>query len=209
MSDLKLGETAPRFAGASGLVAVVAGALLLVACAGKPAAPPAPTPEQLASALLEEIAGYALWVRRQPDAALREELARIEALPAEPRNLLRLALVVGQRQSELYDAERTAQALVAVAASGPENASQVQLAQLLLGLLPREERSCGEAVCEQKLGELVQLEERRRRELSARIEALRNDLEAERALREKLESQLEALKSLEEQIKNRDGPQQP
>jgi hypothetical protein len=187
----------------------VAATLLLAACAGKPPATAAPTPEQLASALIDEIAGYALWVRRQPDAALRAELARVEALPPEPRNLLRLALVVGQRQSELYDAERTAQALVSVAASGPENAAQVQLAQLLLGLLPREERSCGEAVCEQKLNELVQLEERRRRELSARIEALRNDLESERTQRLKLESQLEALKSLEEQIKNRDGPQQP
>jgi hypothetical protein len=203
---MKSGEPARRTTQTASLAAVVA-AVMLTACAGKPPAPPPPTPEQLASKMLDEIAGYALWVRRQPDAALREELARVEALPAEPHNLLRLALVVGQRQSELYDAERTAQALVSVAASGPENASQVQLAQLLLGLLPREERSCGEAVCEQKLSELVQLEERRRRELSARIESLRNDLEAERAQREKLESQLEALKSLEEQIKNRDGPQ--
>jgi hypothetical protein len=209
MNDMKAGEPARRSAGTPGLAVVVVGAFLLAACAGKPAAPPAPTPEQVTSALLDEIAGYALWVRRQPDAALREELARLEALPAEPRNLLRLALVVGQRQSELYDAERTAQALVEVAATAPRDAGQVQLAQLLLGLLPREERSCGEAVCEQKLSELVQLEERRRRELTARIEALRSDLEAERAQREKLESQLEALKSLEEQIKNRDGPQQP
>lgn len=187
----------------------VALALLIGACSSRPVAPPVAPKELQAGALLEEIAGYGLWARRQSDAVLRQELARVQALPPDPPHLLRLALIVGQRQSELYDAERTAEALAAVAASGPENAAQVQLAQLLLGVLPREERTCGEAVCEGKLNELVQAEERRRRELSARIEALRNDLEAERAQRAKLESQLEALKSLEEQIKNRDGPQQP
>jgi hypothetical protein len=71
------------------------------------------------------------------------------------------------------------------------------------------ENSCAATECEEKLNTLVEVEERRRRELSARIDALRAELESERGQRAKLESQLEALKSLEAQIKNRDEPQTP
>jgi DNA repair exonuclease SbcCD ATPase subunit len=74
-------------------------------------------------------------------------------------------------------------------------------------VVPLETGQCAAQECEEKLTTLVQLEELRRRDLSARIDALRGQLESERNQREKLESQLEALKSLEAQIKNRDGPQ--
>jgi hypothetical protein len=182
--------------------------LLLAACGGSPVKSPDAKPDQRGQ-VLQEIADYALWVRQQSDEALRAELARLEGSGESPVTTLQLALITGQRHSELYDPERTARLLAQVAGTGPENSVHAQLAQALLGVLPSMENSCAATECEEKLNTLVELEERRRRELSARIDVLRAELESERGQRAKLESQLEALKSLEAQIKNRDEPQTP
>jgi hypothetical protein len=185
------------------------GASLLVACRGTPPVKISPPGTEQRGPLLQEVADYALWVRRQSDEILRVELARLEASPDSPERSLSLALILGQRQSSLYDPERTAQLLAQVAGQGPEDSVPVQLAQALLGVLPPTTRNCAATECEEKLNTVVVMEEQRRRELSQRIDALRVELESERGQRQKLESQLEALKSLEAQIKNRDGPPNP
>lgn len=185
------------------------GAALLVACRGTPALKTSPAGTDQRGPVLQEIADYSLWARQQSDEILRVEVARLEATADSPDRSIRLALISGQRQSTLYDAERTSQLLARVAGGGPEDSVQVQLAQALLGVLPPITRNCAATECEEKLNTVVQMEEQRRRELSARIDALRAELDSERGQRQKLESQLEALKSLEAQIKNRDGPQTP
>lgn len=192
------------------LLGACAVAVLLAACGGAPSKPPgAATGSEAAGKMISDVAEYAIWARQQPDEGLREELTRLEAMPETPDQVLHVALIVGQRQSGLYDPERTARLLARLAGQGPESSLHVQLAQVLLGLLPKEERYCGEAVCEEKLTLLVQMEDRRRKELTNRIDALRSELDNERAQRAKLEAQLEALRSLEEQIEKRDGPQTP
>lgn len=185
------------------------GASLLVACSGTPAVKTSPAGGDQRARVLQDIADYSLWVRQQSDEILRVELARLEATGDSPDRSIRLALINGQRQSSLYDPERTSQLLARVAGAGPEDSVQVQLAQALLGVLPPVARNCAATECEEKLNTVVQMEEQRRRELATRIDALRAELESERGHRQKLESQLEALKSLEAQIKNRDGPQTP
>lgn len=191
--------------GAAALLA----ATLLVACRGMPASKASPAGGEQRARVLQEMADYSLWVRQQSNEALLGELARLETAADSADRSLRLAFITGQRQSVLHDADRTAQLLARVAAEGPEDSVYAQLAQALLGVLPPIARNCAAAECEEKLTTLVQIEEQRRRELSARIDALRGELESERSQRHKLESQLEALKSLEAQIKNRDGPQTP
>jgi hypothetical protein len=201
-------RTLARFPGpapALALALVLAG---VAGCAGTPAEPdPAALKEQAAGRLVGEIAVYAIWVRRQSDETLRDELTRLEQAKNSPDETLRMTLIVGQRQSSLYDPERAARLLADLASQGADAAVHAQLAEVLLGLLPPEERVCGEAVCEEKLTLLVQMEERRRRELAARLDAMKIELDTERAARAKLENQLEALKSLEEQIQNRDDPE--
>lgn len=182
---------------------------LLAACRGTPPTKVSPPGGEPRGRVLQEFADYSLWVRQQPDDVLRVELARLEATPESPDQSLRIALISGRPQSALYDAERTAQLLARVAGEGPDDSVQAQLAQALLGVLPAVTRNCAATECEEKLNTVVQMEEQRRRDLSARIDALRAELESERGQRQKLESQLEALKSLEAQIKNRDGPQTP
>lgn len=185
------------------------GVALTVGCGGTPAIKSSPAGTDQRGRVLQEIADYSLWVRQQSDEILRVELARLEATGDSPDRSIWLALINGQRQSSLYDPERTSQLLARVAGAGPEDSVQVQLAQALLGVLPPATRNCAATECEEKLNAVLQMEEQRRRELAARMDALRAELESERGQRQKLESQLEALKSLEAQIKNRDGPQTP
>jgi len=192
----------------SALVLLLTGGLLL-GCGGTPVNPGAQSGPDERGRVLQEIADYSLWVRQQPDEVLRSELERLEATADSPGRSLHVALITGQRQSALHDPDRTAQLLAHVAGEGPENSVYVQLAQALLGVLPPFQRQCAATECEDKLMTLAELEERRRGELTTRIDSLGRQLEAERNLREKLENQLEALKSLEAQIKNRDGPQTP
>lgn len=192
-----------------GAALAVLACLVLLGCRGNPAAPGAPPKADERGSVLQEIADYSLWVRRQPDEVLRGELERLEGTPDSPGRSLQLALITGQRQSGLYDPDRTAQLLARVAGEGPDTSVHVQLAQALLGVLPSFQRQCAAKECEDKLMTLAEVEERRRSELTTRIDSLGRQLEAERNLREKLESQVEALKSLEAQIKNRDGPQTP
>lgn len=202
----------PGTASRAALRALAAAALLIAlgiaGCSGAPNAPDARTRQaEAADRLVSEAAQYALWVSQQPDEVLRDQIASLETKWDSPEEMLRLALILGKRDSALHDPDRTARILARLAEEASQASVHAQLAQVLLGLLPREERSCGEAVCEEKLNLVVEMEERRRRELAARIDALRHELESERAQRAKLESQLEALKSIEEQIQNRDGPQ--
>ncbi len=181
----------------------------LAACRGNPSTPGAQGSAVEPDKVLQEIADYSLWVRQQPDEVLRGELQRLEGTPESPGRSIQVALITGQRQSALYDPDRTAQLLARVAGEGPDASVHVQLAQALLGVLPSFQRQCAATECEDKLMTLAEVEERRRHELTTRIDSLGRQLESERNLREKLESQLEALKSLEAQIKNRDGPQTP
>jgi len=198
----RLPGAAPALAALALIVAALAG------CRGAPVQPdPAVLKEQAAGKLVAEIAEYAIWVRRQSDETLRDELARLEQAKDSPDEVLRITLIVGQRQSALYDPERTARLLAGLTSQGSDASVHAQLAEVLLGLLPPEERVCGEAVCEEKLTLLVQMEERRRRELAGRLDTMKIELDTERAQRAKLENQLEALKSLEEQIQNRDDPE--
>src|SRR5215510_5129983 len=131
------------------LALVLAG---LAGCAGQPPEPdPAAIKEQAAGKLIGEIAEYAVWVRRQSDETLRDELTRLEQVKNSPDETLRMTLIVGQRQSALYDPERAARLLAELTSQGSDASVHAQLAEVLLGLLPPEERVCGEAVCEEKL----------------------------------------------------------
>lgn len=178
-------------------------ALGIAGCGGAPKAPDVdPGQAQAARRLIREAAEYTLWVRQQPDSALSEQIALLETKWDTPDEMLRLALILGQRDSALHDPDRSTR-LLARLAEGPQDSLHAELARVLLGMLPLDERSCGEAVCEEKLNQLTEMDEQRRHELVSRIDALRHELESERAQRAKLENQLEALKSLEEQIQNR------
>ncbi len=190
-------------------IAAVSALLALAGCRGTPSTPGAQAGADEHDKVLQEIADYSLWVRQQSDEALRGELQRLQDTSESAGRALRLALITGQRQSALYDPDRTAQLLARVAGEGPDTSVHVQLAQALLGVLPSFQRQCAATECEDKLMTLAEVEERRRNELTTRIDSLGRQLESERNLREKLERQVEALKSLEAQIKNRDGPQTP
>ena len=207
MNNLRTDRGCPSLPAGRLVAALLATALLYAGCKRTPTAPPAKQDER--GRALQEIADYAVRVRQQSDEELKAELEQLQAAPESPGRALRMALITGQRQSALYDPDRTAQLLAQVAGQGPETSVHVQLAQALLSVLPVEQRQCAATECEEKLTALVQVEELRRRDLTSRIDSLGRQLESERRERAKLESQLEALKSLEEQIQNRDGPQSP
>jgi hypothetical protein len=178
--------------------------LLLAACQSSPKKPE--KSEYASSAiLLGGLSTYARTVRQDDDAALLAEQARLEALPASPARDLRLAMLLDQEGSALYDPERATQLLDATVKAPGADPAERAFADLLLAINGDTPRSCNESGFTQDLVERLATEEQRRADLTTRLESTRQDLEAERSQRAKLEKQLEALKSIEAQIKNREN----
>jgi hypothetical protein len=178
--------------------------LLFAAChsaATKPEKPEHPS----SAMLLGGLSSYARTVRQDDDAALLAEKARLEALPASPARDLRLAMLLDQERSALYDPERATRLLDDTVKEPGADPAERAFADLLLAMTGDAPRACSESGFTQDLVDRLATEEQRRADLTARLESTRQDLEAERSQRAKLEKQLEALKSIEAQIKNREN----
>jgi hypothetical protein len=183
---------------------LLSASLLFAACHSAPEKPD--RPEHASSTmLLGGLSSYARTVREDDDATLLAEKARLEALPASPARDLRLAMLLDQQRSALYDPERATQLLDDTAQASGADPAERAFADMLLALNGDAPRSCSESGFTQDLVERLATEEQRRADLTARLESTRQDLEAERSQRAKLEKQLEALKSIETQIKNREN----
>lgn len=179
---------------------------LLSACRSAPQEPEAqPEATQCRDLWLDSLGDYALALRQQDAATLAAEKERLESSPQSAERDLRLALLLAQHPSELYDPERAAGLLTQVSATFPPESVQQALAEILLTSLSGARRSCADSDEVRELAAQLSVEQQRNEAMAARLETLRQELEAERAQREKLEQQLDALKSLEEQIKNRDN----
>jgi DNA repair exonuclease SbcCD ATPase subunit len=165
--------------------------------APKPDAAPSSS-EQLAS-----LGEYALTLRQQDEPTLRAEKDRLEAAPASTDRDLRLALVLGQHLGA-YDPERAASLLAQLSVSESVDPTSKAIAQMLLTSVQGGPGHWIESDEFRELTAQLSVEQQKRQETAARLESVRQELDAERLQREKLEQQLEALKSLEEQIKNRD-----
>lgn len=187
-------------------VSVLALAALLSACHTTPSAPPGATHACAASAqALSGLSDYARQLRQQDASALLAEKARLEALPASPARDLRLALLLRQSGSEVYDPERAMSLLQQTALEPAAEPAEREVAQTLLTSVTPRPQSCEQTGYTQELADRLSAEEQRRQELSARLESTRQELESERSQREKLEKQLEALKSIETQLKRRES----
>lgn len=154
---------------------------------------------------LESLGAFAQTLRQKDEAALSAERDRLEAAPPSADRDLRLALLLGQQGSPLYDPQGAASLLTRVSSSAPGDSPHKTLAQMLSTTLPGGPQRCTDSDEFRELAAQLSVEQQKREETAARLESVRQELDAERAQRAKLEQQLEALKSLEEQIKNRDN----
>lgn len=179
---------------------------LVAACRSVPresASQPAAT--QCRDLLLDSLGDYALGLRQQDDAALTAEKERLESAPQSPERDLRLALLLGQHTSPLYDPGRASRLLARLSSESESDSVHKALAEMLYTSLPGGPRRCADSDEVRELAAQLSVEQQRHQETSALLEDARQQLEAERAQRARLEQQLGALKSLEEQIKNRDN----
>jgi DNA repair exonuclease SbcCD ATPase subunit len=154
---------------------------------------------------LDALAVFAQGLPQQDAAALTAERDRLEAAPPSADRDLRLALLLGQQGSPLYDPQAAATLLTRVSSSAPADSAQKTLAGMLSATLPGGPQRCSDSDQVRELAAQLSVEQQKRAETAARLDSVRQELDAERAQRAKLEQQLEALKSLEEQIKNRDN----
>ncbi|HKE43309.1 MAG TPA: hypothetical protein VKB41_02105 [Steroidobacteraceae bacterium] len=178
--------------------------LLLAACHSHP--PKSDKPEHASSEMvLAGLSSYARNVRQEDDAGLAAEKTRLDALPKSAARDLRLAMLLDQERSALYDPGRASQLLDDAAHASAAEPAERAFADMLLATAGAEPRSCSETGFTQDLVQKLADEEQRRTELTTRLENTRQELEAERTQRVKLEKQLEALKSIETQIKNREN----
>jgi DNA repair exonuclease SbcCD ATPase subunit len=179
---------------------------LLGACGSTPREPPAQTPaQQCRSPQLESLGAYALSLRQQNGAYLTAEKARLESQPPSVERDLRLALLLGQRGSPVYDPEGAARVLTQMSTGAPADPTGNALAEILYTTTAGKAPNCADSDEYRELAAQLSVEQQKRQETAARLEDMRQELDAERAQRAKLEQQLDALKSLEEQIKNRDA----
>ncbi|HZF25002.1 MAG TPA: hypothetical protein VEZ88_01985 [Steroidobacteraceae bacterium] len=184
---------------------IFAAALLLAACHSGPAQKPE-KPERASSAmLLNGLSSYARKVRQQDESALLAEKMRLESLPESAPRDLRLAMLLDQERSSLYDPDRATQLLAHTVNQPNADPAERAFADMLLAAATNAPRSCNESGFTQDLVERLAAEEQHRMELTTRLESTRQELEAERSQRAKLEKQLEALKSIEAQIKSREN----
>ena len=178
---------------------------LLGACRSTPREEPAQAAAvQCHNPQLEALGGYALALRDQDEAFKIAEKELLEAMPPSGDRDLRLALLLGQRDSAAYDPYEAARLLLQVSTSQTADPASRAVADMLFTSLQGGTQDWADSDEFRELTAQLSVEQQKRQETAARLESVRQQLDAERAQREKLEQQLEALKSLEEQIKNRD-----
>jgi DNA repair exonuclease SbcCD ATPase subunit len=154
---------------------------------------------------LESLGTYALALRQQDETSLLAEKEKLEATPASVDRDLRLAVLLGQQGSPVYDPQSALRLLSQLSSSAPPDSVQKAFVDVLFAGLPGVAQTCADSDEFRELAAQLSAEQHKRQDTAARLENVRQELEAERAQREKLEQQLEALKTLEEQIKNRDN----
>jgi hypothetical protein len=177
---------------------------LLGACRSTPREePPQPPAVQCRNPQLEALGEYAVTLRQQDESSQMAEKGLLETAPPSADRDLRLALLLGQRDSVAYDPYEAARLLLQVSTSETADPASRAVADMLFtslqGVPPWTDSDEFRELTAQ-----LSVEQQKRQDAAARLESVRQELDAERAQREKLEQQLEALKSLEEQIKNRD-----
>ncbi len=188
---------------------VTGAALALIgACRSAPHEPDSqPAAAQCREPQLESLATYAVMLRQADVATLLAEKGALESAPPSGERDLRLALLLAQYNSPVYDPEGAARLLAQLSSSTPADPSSKALAEVLSANLAGAARNCTDTEEFRDLTWQLGAEQQKRQEIAGRLESTRQELDAERAQRAKLEQQLDALKSLEEQIKNRDnGP---
>jgi hypothetical protein len=191
-----------------GRLAAIGCILLLAACAGAQKRGESLRAQKTAAEALASLSDYTQWLGGQAEAERSAERDRLEALPESAERNLRLALLFGQRNSVLYDPDRSTSLLMQMTSAESTATIDRQLAELLVSMQPHPNYSCKDSERLSKLSselaaQLVE-EERQRLDLTGRLDATHQQLETEHNERERLEKQLQALKSLEATIKGRD-----